>query len=105
VENQQGRSVPLSDEDRYRMEKLHEEVEALLREMSLIMGRNLGVVPSTEAVGSQEFRIAPVDAVSATGAGVEDAPVRGGWDQHCRDDVCICYDYDKGLCCEGTCPC
>ncbi len=85
--------VVLPDADRDRMARLYEEVQGRLKEMSLIVARNLRMTLTAQT----KVMLRPVSAEA-------DAP--GHVEVHCTETSpghfeCGCYDYDAGTC--GPC--
>jgi hypothetical protein len=96
--------VELPDADRQRMARLYEEVQGRLREMSLIVARNLGMEISERT----KVMLRPVD-VPTDAAATRDEPTtssNGQVEVHCTETSpghfeCGCYDYRAGTC--GPC--
>lgn len=96
--------VELPDADKQRMARLYEEVQGRLREMSLIVARNLGMQIS----GRTKVMLHPVD-LKAAPQSPSDEPTtssNGHVEVHCTETSpghfeCGCYDYDAGTC--GPC--
>ena len=96
--------VELPDADKQRMARLYEEVQGRLREMSLIVARNLGMEISERT----KVMLRPVD-IRADPASTSDEPTTSSDDHvevHCTETSpghfeCGCYDYDAGTC--GPC--
>jgi hypothetical protein len=85
-----GKLVKLSPEDRVRMTRLYEEMLSRLREMNLIVSRNLNkpMPTSTEDLET---------ALSSSGGGGPSFPrVEGRPNTYKVDGGC--YDFDQGLC-------
>lgn len=86
MSNQKKKTVKLSSEDQNRMIRLSEEVTSRIKEMNMIINRNLGLE------FKEEEELVFVGPQGRTGKWTE--RVGSG-----------CYDYCQGLCCEGPCPC
>ena len=95
--------VELPEADKQRMARLYEEVQGRLREMSLIVARNLGMELSERT----RVMLRPVDVRAESSA---DEPTTASADRHvevhCTETSpghfeCGCYDYDAGTC--GPC--
>ncbi len=90
--------VDLPEGDKQRMARLYEEVQGRLREMSLIVARNLGMEISERT----RVMLRPVSV-----KGDESATSSNGHvEVHCTETSaghweCGCYDYDAGTC--GPC--
>ena len=93
--------VVLSEEDRTRAIRLHEEIAGRLEELALIVGRNLGHsgrTPVGICFGSQIERLAEV-LKQQPRAPVEEQRVLYHFDCFVFDDgSCGCYDNVRGLC-------
>ena len=79
--------VELSPEDRERMRRLSEEVQSRLREMGLIMTRNLGMADSKDAV----LKFLPMKSAAEDDAGMTIEIV-------CTPEGCGCYVDPPGIC-------
>ena len=91
--------VELPEADKQRMARLYEEVQGRLREMSLIVARNLGMKISERT----KVMLRPVDL--ATDEATMSSS-NGHVEVHCTETSpghieCGCYDYDAGTC--GPC--
>lgn len=97
-------SVELGDVDKQRMARLYEEVQGRLREMSLIVARNLGM----QITERTRVMLRPV-SVTASPPSTGDEPAEASSGQvevHCTETSpghfeCGCYDYEAGTC--GPC--
>jgi hypothetical protein len=96
--------VELPDGDKQRMARLYEEVQGRLKEMSLIVARNLGM----EISDRTRVMMRPVDVRAESSASDEPttASADGHVEVHCTETSpghweCGCYDYDAGTC--GPC--
>ena len=90
--------VELAEADKQRMARLYEEVQGRLREMSLIVARNLGMEISERT----RVMLRPVSVKGDESA----ASSNGHVEVHCTETSpghweCGCYDYDAGTC--GPC--
>jgi hypothetical protein len=90
--------VELPDADNQRMARLYEEVQGRLREMSLIVARNLGM----EVTERTKVMLRPVEVKSDEPT----ASANGHVEVHCTETSpghweCGCYDYKAGTC--GPC--
>jgi hypothetical protein len=99
-----GGFVQLPDGDKQRMARLYEEVQGRLREMSLIVARNLGMeISERTKVMLRPVTVAPDQSAS------HDEPTTssdGQVEVHCTETSphhfeCGCYDYQAGTC--GPC--
>lgn len=94
--------VQLPDADKQRMARLYEEVQGRLREMSLIVARNLGMEISERT----KVMLRPVDIQAASTHDEPTTSSNGQVEVHCTETSphhfeCGCYDYQAGTC--GPC--
>jgi hypothetical protein len=94
--------VELSERDKQRMACLYEEVQGRLKEMSLIVARNLHMEVSERTA----LLLRPVDVKANTARPSSDRPTSRKVEVHCTQTAdghweCGCYDYDAGTC--GPC--
>lgn len=94
--------VELSDDDKQRMSRLYEEVHGRLREMSLIVARNLGMQLSERT----KVMLRPVDVRADSPTDQPTMSSNGQVEVHCTETSpghfeCGCYDHDAGTC--GPC--
>jgi hypothetical protein len=100
-ESEQKRRVPLSAEDRERMQYLGRAARSALREMGAIIERALGNKLSGEA--SPGFRLTPKGDRPQSFTDDDDEPLTGVWETCPGNTGCGCYDFDRGLCYEKPC--
>ena len=102
TERDRSEGVTLSNEDRYRMDKLLEEIHGRVAEMNQITNRALGQSAEEGREAASRFLLGivaqpangvtkPTTFCEVIGSG-ENAPVR-----------CFCYDPDSGECTPGVC--
>jgi hypothetical protein len=85
--------VKLSSGDRHRMTKLFEEVSGRLEEMSLIVGRNLGL-----DLKSKTLKFSPAAQPARKSGRAARAVEFKGITIACTPTGCGCYDNDEGFC-------
>ncbi len=90
-------AIHLSEEDRYRMAKLYEEISGRLEEMALITARNLNL----ETLDQIEPTFRRLDSISHENQETVVAAKKRlakGVTIVCTPRGCGCYDNDNGIC-------